>query len=231
MDHERFREWFSRVDELTAAQRKEVSAVLSEPPEGAAPRSGRDGGIRGSGALPFHGAPARSIDGYAIPYVEPLRSRVSVDQRHHELPLAGIGQVASVAAYLNPLDRDLRASAGDSPAGERIGIAPKDDLMVPRRRPVMAPQVHRMEPAELVSHLHARSVVVFAVAVNALVGERRRGQEQQRQNADRRAGKGGNGEGLSHRFLPGRCGNGSRPGRRRRRTACAMCMTASITCA
>ena len=132
-----------------------------EPPEGAAPRSGRDGRPRGSGALPFHCAPARSIDGYAIPYVEPLRSRVSVDQRHHELPLAGIGQVAGVAAYLNPLDRDLRASAGDSPAGERIGIAPKDDLMVPRRRPVMAPQVHRMEPAELVSHLHARSVVVF----------------------------------------------------------------------
>ena len=36
MDHERFREWFSHVDELTAAQRKEVGAVLSEPPEGAA---------------------------------------------------------------------------------------------------------------------------------------------------------------------------------------------------
>ena len=36
MDHERFRDWFSRVDELTATQRKEVAAVLSEPPEGAA---------------------------------------------------------------------------------------------------------------------------------------------------------------------------------------------------
>ena len=36
MDHERFRDWFSRVDELTATQRKEVSAVLSERPEGAA---------------------------------------------------------------------------------------------------------------------------------------------------------------------------------------------------
>ena len=36
MDHERFRDWFSRVDELTAAQRKEVVAVLSDPPEGAA---------------------------------------------------------------------------------------------------------------------------------------------------------------------------------------------------
>ena len=36
MDHERFREWFSRVDELTAVQRKEVAAMLSEPSEGAA---------------------------------------------------------------------------------------------------------------------------------------------------------------------------------------------------
>ena len=36
MDHERFRDWFSHVDELTAAQRKEVAAVLLDPPEGAA---------------------------------------------------------------------------------------------------------------------------------------------------------------------------------------------------
>ena len=36
MDRERFRDWFSHVDELTAAQRKEVAAVLSELSEGAA---------------------------------------------------------------------------------------------------------------------------------------------------------------------------------------------------
>ena len=36
MDHERFRDWFSRVDELTATQRKKVASVLSDPPEGAA---------------------------------------------------------------------------------------------------------------------------------------------------------------------------------------------------
>ena len=36
MDHKRFPEWFSHVDELTAAQCKEVAAVLSDPPEGAA---------------------------------------------------------------------------------------------------------------------------------------------------------------------------------------------------
>ena len=36
MDHERFRDWFSRVDELTAAQRKAVAGVLSDPSEGTA---------------------------------------------------------------------------------------------------------------------------------------------------------------------------------------------------
>ena len=36
MDRERFRDWFSRVDEFTAAQRSEVAAVLSDPPESAA---------------------------------------------------------------------------------------------------------------------------------------------------------------------------------------------------
>ena len=36
MDHERFREWLSHVDELTTAQCKEVAAVLSDPPVGAA---------------------------------------------------------------------------------------------------------------------------------------------------------------------------------------------------
>ena len=35
MDHERFRDWFSHVDELTVAQCKEVAAVLSDPPEDA----------------------------------------------------------------------------------------------------------------------------------------------------------------------------------------------------
>ena len=36
MDHERFRDWFSRVDDLTAAQREEVAAALSGRPQGAA---------------------------------------------------------------------------------------------------------------------------------------------------------------------------------------------------
>ena len=45
MDHERFRDWFLRVDELTATQRKEVAAVLSDPPEGAAPLSAIELGV------------------------------------------------------------------------------------------------------------------------------------------------------------------------------------------
>ena len=34
MDHERFRDWFSHVDDLTAAQREEVAAALSGRPQG-----------------------------------------------------------------------------------------------------------------------------------------------------------------------------------------------------
>lgn len=36
MDHERFRDWLSRVDQSTAVQRNQVAAMLSDPPEGAA---------------------------------------------------------------------------------------------------------------------------------------------------------------------------------------------------
>ena len=36
MDHERFRDWFSHVDDLTAAQREGVAAALSGRPQGAA---------------------------------------------------------------------------------------------------------------------------------------------------------------------------------------------------
>ena len=36
MDRARFRDWVSSTDELTAAQRREAAAVLSDPPEGEA---------------------------------------------------------------------------------------------------------------------------------------------------------------------------------------------------
>ena len=36
MDRAPFRDWFSRIDELTAAQCRKVAAVLSDPPEGEA---------------------------------------------------------------------------------------------------------------------------------------------------------------------------------------------------
>ncbi len=45
MDDERFRDWFSHVDELTATQRMAVAAVLSDPPEGAASLAAIDLGV------------------------------------------------------------------------------------------------------------------------------------------------------------------------------------------
>ena len=56
MDHERFRDWFSRVDELTAAQRKEVAAVLSDPPEGAAALAAIELGVDDERCCPHCGA-------------------------------------------------------------------------------------------------------------------------------------------------------------------------------
>ena len=56
MDHERFRDWFSRVDELTAAQRKEVAAVLSDPPEGAASLAAIELGVDDERRCPHCGA-------------------------------------------------------------------------------------------------------------------------------------------------------------------------------
>ena len=60
MDHERFREWFSHVDELTAAQCKEVAAVLSDPPEGAASLAAIDLGADDERRCP-HCASARAV--------------------------------------------------------------------------------------------------------------------------------------------------------------------------
>ncbi len=56
MDHERFRDWFSRVDELTAAQRKEVAAMLSDPPEGAASLAAIELGVDDERRCPHCGA-------------------------------------------------------------------------------------------------------------------------------------------------------------------------------
>ena len=56
MEHERFRDWFSRVDELTAAQRKELVAVLSDPPEGAASLAAIELGVDDERRCPHCGA-------------------------------------------------------------------------------------------------------------------------------------------------------------------------------
>ena len=56
MDHDRFRDWLSRVDELTAAQRSEVAAVLSEPSEGAAALAAIELGVDEERRCPHCGA-------------------------------------------------------------------------------------------------------------------------------------------------------------------------------
>ena len=72
MDHERFRDWFSRVDELTAAQRKEVAAVPSEPSEGAA-------------ALAALDIPHESIDASTGERVRGALHVQTVDSRHSQI--------------------------------------------------------------------------------------------------------------------------------------------------
>ena len=59
MDHERFREWFSHVDELTTAQCKEVAAVLSDPPVGAASLAAIELGVDDERRCPHAPAPGR----------------------------------------------------------------------------------------------------------------------------------------------------------------------------
>ena len=65
MDHERFRDWFSRVDELTATQRKEVAAVLSDPPEGAASLAAIELGVDDERRCP--GCTTRSVGCPLVP--------------------------------------------------------------------------------------------------------------------------------------------------------------------
>ena len=68
MDHERFRDWFSHVDDLTAPQRAEVAAALSERPQGAASLAAIELGVDderrcphcGSGGAVSRGKGARS---------------------------------------------------------------------------------------------------------------------------------------------------------------------------
>ena len=75
MDHERFRDWFSRLDELTAAQRKEVAAVLSDPPEGAASPAAIELGVDDERRCPHCGAGGAVKRGQARGKVNPGHDR------------------------------------------------------------------------------------------------------------------------------------------------------------
>ena len=56
MDHERFRDWFSHVDDLTATQRAEVAAALSAGPQGAASPGGDRTGVDDERRCPHCGS-------------------------------------------------------------------------------------------------------------------------------------------------------------------------------
>ena len=56
MDHERFRDWFSHVDDLTVTQRAEVAAALSERPQGAASLAAIELGVDDERRCPHRGS-------------------------------------------------------------------------------------------------------------------------------------------------------------------------------
>ena len=56
MDRVRFRDWVSSIDELTAAQRREATAVLSGPPEGEASLAAIELGINEERRCPHSGS-------------------------------------------------------------------------------------------------------------------------------------------------------------------------------
>lgn len=66
MDHERFRDWFSQVDELTAAQRRELPAVLSEASEGAASLAAIELGVDHERVCPHCGAAGQGARSAAL---------------------------------------------------------------------------------------------------------------------------------------------------------------------
>ena len=121
MDHERFRDWFSRVDELTAAQRKEVAAVLSDPSEGTASLAAIELGVDderrcphcGSGGAVSRGK-ARGLRRYrckACGMTFGALTGTALSGLHHKERWLGFG--ASLAE-----GETVKASA------ERCGIAP-----------------------------------------------------------------------------------------------------------
>ena len=96
MEHERFRDWFSRVDELTAAQRKELVAVLSDPPEGAASLAAIELGVDDERRCPHcgtGGAVSRGARSSPFP-VQGLREDVRCTHGHGAVGAAPQGALA-----------------------------------------------------------------------------------------------------------------------------------------
>ena len=129
MDHERFRDWFSRVDDLTAAQREEVAAALSGRPQGAASLATIELGVDEERRLCalrhrrfcLSGQGARS----ALLSVQGLREDIQRAHRHGAVGSAPQGALAVVrrvgyppaAAALTIPHESINRSAGERVRG------------------------------------------------------------------------------------------------------------------
>ena len=121
MDHERFRDWFSHVDELTAVQRQEVVAVLSDPPEGAASLAAIELGVDDERRCPHCGSGGAVSRGKAprpAPLsLQSLREDIRRAHRHGAVGASPQGALAGL--------RRLAGRRRDDPGGRRrCGIAP-----------------------------------------------------------------------------------------------------------
>ena len=129
MDHERFRDWFSRVDELTAAQRKEVAAVLSDPPEGTASLAAIELGVDDERRCPHCGSAGCGVAGQGarsapLP-VQGLREDIRRAHRHGAVGAAPQGALAGLrrlACRRRDGKRHLPSAAGLRRARRIAGV-------------------------------------------------------------------------------------------------------------
>ena len=121
MDHERFREWFSHVDELTTAQCKEVAAVLSDPPVGAASLAAIELGVDDERRCP-HCASAGAVSRgrHAVFAAIGARPAGRHSARSRARALSGLHHKERWLAF----GASLGAGETIREAAERCGIAP-----------------------------------------------------------------------------------------------------------
>ncbi len=119
MDRAQFRDWFSRIDELTAAQCRKVAAVLSDPPEGEAslapPLPGGGSAVAGPARRDRRGRRdlrARKPQGRAEPELQatPPRRSGARGRAHpdgHQPPQPDQGLPAALPRHRHQVSRQL----------------------------------------------------------------------------------------------------------------------------